>query len=876
MTADHGAEQGGAGFDELLRRRRRAAGLTQADLAVRAGIGIRTVRDLERGRSSRPQRTTVELLATALDLDGSTRAEFLAAARGQSPLADPPAPPPARRLPAPIELVGRDGDVADLVALLGGADSGPPGAVTLVGLAGVGKTSLALAVAHRVADRHPGGVAGIVVTEVSTGSDILASIATVFGVGRATELGARLAAAPALVLVDAVERAPDAVAEALHWLAVAAPDLRVLGTGRHPIGLAGEHVWPVAPLEVPPPDAHASLAEVLRFPAVALFLTRLRQVRRAPPGADEVAALVHLVRRLGGLPLALELAAARGRLLDLNEILDRYGDRVLDLARAPAARETVVTLRDAVAASYRLLEPHERYGLRRLSVFRNRWSVELAEQLLADGSGGAGATGHAADDHGRVTAGTHGHVAADGYGRVDPVPLLDRLLELGLLSVRGSGPFRFRLLDVVRDFAAERAAAHGELAAVRRRHAEIFAGLAARTAPELVGANLPVATARLDEVSSDLWAALAHAANDDPHTALRLAAALPRWWRFRGRDVVGRQWLRRLLDDPRTVDADPVVRSWAKVGVAQLALEHSAGAEELPAAEAALAEFEHLDDVAGALAARSLLCALWMTTGGYDEARRHGEQALALAGRTGRIRDMAVAQNNLTWHEIRVGDLRAARRRLAAVDRLAAQCGEHRLRALALANLAEVARLDGRYDEAASLGRRAAAALEEVGDPGHRRRVLATVGLALAAAGRLDEAGGALAELRAQGAGQPRPAGAGPGPEDGAGAIVEAAIALRRDERERAAEWFAVAARAYDGGHDLRDVVEALVGWLASTDDDEQRAALLHRLILVCRTGGISLLPRERALIGRDIDLSGPQQRPSTGTSMDNRHRPSH
>lgn len=861
---DHGPEQAGPGFNELLRGRRLTACLTQAELADRARVGVRTVRDLERGRASRPQRTTVELLADALGLAGADRAEFLAAARGAAGGTEPTAAPCApvavtraggRRLPPAGELIGRDGDLAELIALVGRPSTGADGPVTLVGLAGVGKTTLALSVGHQVADRHPGGVSGLVVTENASCGDVLTLIAAVFGVGRSADLAARLAGAPALVLLDAVERAPDAVAEAVHWLAGAAPTLRILATGRHPIGVAGEHVWPVAPLDVPPPAADADLDAMARYPAAALFLARLRRVRRTPPGPGEVAALGCLVRRLGGLPLALELAAARGRVLDLNEILDRYGDRVLDLATPPASQHeaTVLTLRDAVAASYRLLEPAERYVLRRLSAFRNRWSVELAELLIADppaaGTPGAPAAKPSAATAGPILPG-------------DPVTLLARLLELGLVSVRGSGQFRFRLLDVVRDFATERAVARGELAAARRRHAAVFAALATRTAAELVGPDLPAATTRLDDVAGDLWAALAHAAKDDPHTALRLAAALPRWWRFRGRDVVGRHWLRRLLDDPRTADADPVVRAWAKLGVAQLALEHNAGAEERDSAESALRDFHRRGDVPGEVAARTLLCRLWTTTGEYDRAHREGEEVLALAIRHRRIRDIAGAQNNLVWHEIRIGDLPAARRRLAAVDRLAAQSGEDRLRALAAANLAEVARLDGRYEEAERLGRRAIPVLAALGDPGHRRRALTSVGLALAQAGRLTEATAVQAELRMLAGGgqgpEPERGGsarlAGMSAEDPACAVLEATIALHRGERERAAEWFRLAAQLFDGGHDLRDVVVALIGLAASTDEPEQRAAVVERLTALCRRGGITLLPDELDLLGWDPD----------------------
>lgn len=799
MTAD-----GHARLATLLREQRLAAGLTQAELAARAGIAVRTVRDVELGRTVRPQRTTAGLLADALRLRGHARADFVAVARGETAPVPAPRPAPEVRatpspLPAPPPLWGRDADVTELAQLVAAPTNGVV-PVTLVGLAGIGKSALALTVAHQVTDQFPAGVAGVTIDEQGGTAELLASVSFVFGVTGQTELAARTARQPGLLLLDAVERAPQKVREALGQLPVG---LRVLATSQAPLGLPGERLWQVEPLALPPPAVEAELAEVANYPAAALLLDRLGQVRAEPLAPDEVPALVGLVRRLGGLPLALELAAAHGRLLRLPEILQRYGDRVLDLGG-----EDDQPLREAVAGSYRLLSPPEQRALRRLAVFRHRWSVDLAEQML-------------------------GEVG-------DPVPLLDRLVSLGLVAVSGAREHRFRLLDVVRDFAAEQAAERGELGDARRSHARVVTRLAERAALELAGVGLRAAVARLDDLAPDIWAALTHAANDDPHTALRLAAQLPRWWRFRGRDMAGRRWLRRLLDDPRTGDADPALRAWAQIGLAQLANEHGEGAVERAATEAALARMQQLGDVAGELAACNVLSALCLAEGRPDGARQHTETALTVAYRAGRLREAIVAQTNLTWHEIRTADLAAARRRLATVDRLAAQAAEERLRVLAAANLAELARLQGRYEEAVAIGGRVLSRLSELGDPGHRRRVLGTVGQALAVLGRADEAQRVWRMVRSH-----DEVGSSVGTE-AVCAAIEAQLALIRGDRDTAAERFEAAAAAFHRGQDRRDVLEALVGLAECTAEPTRRAQVLAELDQVATAGGFTLLPLER------------------------------
>jgi predicted ATPase/DNA-binding XRE family transcriptional regulator len=792
----------------VLRAHRRAAGLTQQELAVGAGVGVRTVRELERGRATRPQRGTVELLADALGLTAAARTRFVEAARGRPrDVAGYGAVDSALTtiaLPPPLPLVGRDDDLRDVAGLIAAYE-----VVLLLGPPGIGKTSLALAVVHQVADLFPGGVAGISVTDVSVSDDILAVVASVFGVARAADLTDRCAGQPTLLIVDGVDRAPAAAATALAWLRTRVPRLRVLLTSRQPAELPGVVVWQVSALGVPPPPV-SGLAELAAYPAVSLFLERLRQVRRHPVDPAEVPVLGELVRRLGGLPLAIELAAARGRVLELTEILDRYGHRVPDLGEQ---RPDGQRLRGVVAASYRLLDPAERLALERLAAFAGRWSAELAEELL-------------------------GGVVND----VEAV--LDRLVGLGLVSVRPTGPLRFRLLDVVHDFALERCAEAGHLGEVRTRHARLFAGLAARTAGGLAGPTMPVAVSLLDHLLSDLGAALRHAADAEPPTALRLAGALTRWWRFRGRDREGRAWLRRLLADPRSSEADPGVRAWAQLGAATLALEHGEGLAELAGASDALETFARLGEVSGELAAHSCLSLLWQAVGGYDDARRHGEAILELATRTDRVREIAVAHNNLTWHDIRVGDLVAASRRLETVARLATEVHDARLGAVALADLAEVARLDGRYAIAVETGRRALTLLAEVGDPGHRVR--ATVGLALAESGVEDEA----EEIRATLAEAGQAA-------DGTWAMIGGYLARARGERAYAVKLFEAAGAALLGQHDVRlghhgarDVLEALIGVAACMDDPADRDSALSQMDGVCRRGGLVLLPRDRALLG--------------------------
>jgi transcriptional regulator with XRE-family HTH domain len=438
-------------FASLLLRLRQAAGLTQEELATRARVGVRTVRDLEAGRATRPQRSTVDLLAAALGLTGTDRARFEAASRGR--------PVPLVSLPRVEPLIGRDEDVAEVARLLEIADL-----VTIVGMAGVGKAVLAITVANEVGYRFPGGVGAVRVTEVSTEAEVLASVASALTASPVGELHSHLRLRPAdraLLVVTNTDRSPSAAISAIGWLRQHT-GVRILATSRQPLGVAGEHQWALGPLEVPPPDATG--AAVLAYPAARLFADRLRRVRAKPVTEADMPVLGELVRRLGGLPFALQLAAARGRVLDLSELLARASRGPVSDVVDPAGQ----TVRSAVLASWDLLTPVEQTALCWLSTFQWRWSIDLAEELLA---------------------------ACPEMAGSDPIAIIDRLVGLGLVRARGdSSPGgtaaaapRLHVFDAVRQVALEQAQARGILAAARDQHATVIARVCARAVPVNAG-----------------------------------------------------------------------------------------------------------------------------------------------------------------------------------------------------------------------------------------------------------------------------------------------------------------------------------------------------------------------------------------------------
>ena len=472
---------------------------------------------------------TRRLLADELGVDPSPQLDRLhtamlrrdASLSGAAPMAT--GAPPAQL----TSFVGREREVEQVASLLGERRL-----VTLVGPGGTGKTRLAVELAARRRDGARDAVRFVELAPLSDPADVPPAVLAVVGAresgliergARATDPIARLSSALAdkrlLLVLDNCEHLVDAVARLADAVLAAAPELRILATSREPLGVAGESLWPVPPLELPPPGVAAEAAPA--YGAVRLFLDRATAGRPDFALDDHnVAAVAQICRRLDGMPLAIELAAARLRSLTVDEVAERLDDRfALLTGGSRTALPRHQTLRAAVDWSWDLLEEPERVLLRRLSVFTGGATVETAERVCSGG----------------------------GLGREAVLDLLSRLVDRSLLEAAPSetGTMRYRLLETVRDYAAERLAAAGEDDASRRAYAEHFCELAETTDPKLRGRAQLASLTRLRAEHDNLHAALRWAMDArEAALAQRLVVALQSYWLLRGYRIEARAWLR--------------------------------------------------------------------------------------------------------------------------------------------------------------------------------------------------------------------------------------------------------------------------------------------------------------------------------------------
>jgi predicted ATPase len=505
----------------------------------------------------------------------------------------------------PVELtsfVGRERELGEIRSLLRDARL-----VTLTGTGGSGKTRLALRVARELLGDYPDGVWLVTLAALADPSLVGRSVAAALGVreepGPLIEtLQRRLRSAQLLVVLDNCEHLIQACAQLAHGLLGACEGVRILATSREPLNIAGELIRPVAGLAVPDTPTLPPLVQLNEYAAIRLFAERAAGSQAGfVVGADSGEAVARLCQRLDGIPLAIELAAARARALSPHEILRRLDDRFVLLTgggRDAVARQQ--TLRATVDWSHDLLDRPERALLRRLAVFAGGWSTEDAEQVCADDE---------------LAAGTIFDV-------------LCRLVAKSLVVAEHAvgGATRYRLLETLRAYAWERLTAAGEQNVIRRRHFDYFLELAERAREQKMTSGSDAGLAALAPQLDNLRAALAFARAADPRGLLRLATAMQQLW-LAGNLAEGRRWLDEALSQSREPTLERARALHAAGWLASFQQEH-AQARRLVQDSLALAT--SLNDPAAEAWAEVTLGQIEFTADNPVEARHHLERSLTI------------------------------------------------------------------------------------------------------------------------------------------------------------------------------------------------------------------------------------------------------
>jgi predicted ATPase/transcriptional regulator with XRE-family HTH domain len=748
-------------FGAVLQRLRRAAGLSQEELAERAGLSARGISDLERGVRHAPRPATLRLLADALDLDETQRARLTASAfAGPTEPTVAPAstravfPAVAGSLPhAAHALVGREGELADLVDRLR-----DPRAclVTLTGPGGVGKTRLAVQAAIELRTELLDAVAFIPLAAIRDSSLVLPTVAQALGMRDSSQYSSEeglvtmLQGRRSLLILDNFEQVLDASPLIARWLA-SCPGLQLLITSRVALNLAQEQRYPVAPLAVPDPAPYQGSSGVATSPSVQLFVQRARHVRpdfNLTPGNTEAVAAI--CRRLDGLPLAIELAAARTAVLPAQALLDRM-ERALPLLTGGARDqpERLRTMRNAIAWSYDALSPAAQALFRRLAVFQGGFCLDAAEAVHV-------ATGEAWDS------------VFDGIAE---------LVEASLLRSEDGpgGDPRFSMLETIREYGLDQLAASGEEQTVRELHAAWVLSFVERAEPELFRLEQRTWGERLEAERPNIRAALAWFERiTDAERALRLAGILPTFGWARGHLRESQEWLQRALAIPG--ESSAAARAWAILGISTLAYFQGNYDLARTMAEEGLAIARDGGFALGmGWALHMLADTAWMQED-LPRARALGESVIAQQREAGHPGLLAISLGDMGMIALYSGDRARGEAWSAEGLALCRALGNRWYIANHIGGQGDLAQAQGNLERAVQCYRESLPLFLEVDDRWYVASPIAGVAAIAVAHGRLE----AAARLLGVAAGLNEVSGSAPGPWD-QGRDEQTAAALQRD-----------------------------------------------------------------------------------------------
>lgn len=724
-------------FHEWLKKRRRALDFSVDELSQRAACSPNTLRKLETG-DRRPSRELAERLSRHLQIAPKELPAFLAYARAGSteaapaPIAPqlPSATLPAPHLPPPLpltRLIGRETLLAEVRTLL--LDTAAR-LVTLVGPGGVGKTRLAQELVAVLSGAYQDGVIVVPLAPIPSPELVPQAVLQALGLmengGRPIELIVRAAlqGRELLLVLDNVEHVVGAAA----WVASLlgdCPQLNVLATSRVPLGVRGEQQVPLTPLPLPP--AGLAAPELLRtFASVLLFEERVRALAPSftltPANGPAVSALCTCV---DGLPLAIELIAARCKVLSPHALLTRFqrtttGSALDLLAYGSAdAPDRHKTLRAAITWSFDLLPPPEQRLFARLGCFVGTWALEAAEAICADEE----------------------LAVLDG---------MQTLVNHSLISVqtRDDEPPAFMMLELIRECAVERLAAGGEAEELRRRHAEYYCATVEQLAPHITSRHQMQVLEELERVQDNLRVALTWAvSHGDDELVARACVALHRFWRLRGQFSEAWRWIHAALRAPLRDSAR--ARVLHSAGVVALGQHDSALAADY--LEQALGLWRALGDPLGEALTLANYANTLVSRGNHPAGLQLLSETLPVFRAQGNSWQVATNLNNMGIVAVYLADYNEARERYRESLRLYEALGDQHGAAIVMANLGEIALLEREYAQAELFYRASLAARAALNNPPGVASMLDVLAHIAASTGRLSCAArlaGAAAALR--------------------------------------------------------------------------------------------------------------------------------